>query len=148
MCGSIFFPSTLLVQCCFCCLGLIHASRLALVLRSCCPQAFPSVQPSSFSSPLTYCSPPCYHSLSLPTWPLFGVVGLVFVLLQLFCVRQNPRVRIHTNHFCFTCGLSSSCAVVLCCLIYLVSAASNWRLFESMLLLLPVFMYLSRNDQS
>lgn len=139
MCGSLF-ASTLLIQCCFSSLGLINSSRSVLVFRACCPQAFPSLL---FLTPLLLCpflitASHLFANLAFlakkkPIWLSWFVFGPLTALLW---ARQNPLTRIHTNNFSSTCGLSFFRAV-LCCLIFLVCAASNWALFESVASFFP-----------
>lgn len=64
VCGSIFCAPTLLFQCCFCCLRLIHSSRFALVFRTCCPPDFLLLTHFLLASLVSQPSVP------LPTWPL------------------------------------------------------------------------------
>lgn len=109
MCGSIFFASTLLFQCCFCCLGLIHSSRFALMFRACCPRAFPA-----FSSSPTYCLPPCHHSLPC-LCPLGHFLGMVclwvsrsFFVSEAKPTGKNPhqKLLLHLWSLIFTCCCS------------------------------------------
>lgn len=98
-------------------------SRFALVFRACSPQAFPSLQPSSFSSPLTYCLHSCYHRLpclsplSWHSWPCLCVSCSFFVWGKThMCKNAHKSLLLRLWSLIFPCCSLLSHLFGVCCL--------------------------------